>query len=161
MKLWDLYRVIKFYLKFNFTNLNGFITFVDNNCAKLTHLFLTDLHFTQWPFSLCVIKWKVIILQCQSADLRGNCTGSFHIPLQQLTFFFTLYLFKQRSAQFHCLLPNGYFSVVLEWREINDTCQSLKCTFIKQTSTASHEPGEHLVARSGTFIDRTCKSLVK
>lgn len=101
------------------------------------------------------MKWKVIILQCHSAELCATALDLFTFHFSSLLFF-PLYLFKQEGAQFHCLFPNGYFSVVLEQWGINETCQSLKFSFIKQTSAAPHEPGEHLVAQSDTFIDRTC-----
>lgn len=109
----------------------------------------------QWPLLLCFIKCKVIILQCHPAELCAAALDLFTLHFNSLLFF-PLHLFKQRGAQFHCLFPNGYFSVVLKQWGFNDTCQSLKFTFIKQTSAAPHEPGEHLVAQSDTFIDRTC-----
>lgn len=57
---------------------------------------------------------------------------------------FTLYLFELKSVAFHWLLPSGDFSLAVEWggRGINNTCLSLKFTFIKQATAALHEPGE-------------------
>lgn len=106
-----------------------------------------------WPH-LCFLNGRLLFY-----NVTRLCSVQQHWIFSRSTsaaYFFSLYLFKQRGAQFHCLFPNGYFSVVLEQQGINDTCQSLKYTFIKQTSAAPHEPGEHSAAQSDTFIDRTC-----
>lgn len=46
-------------------------------------------------------------------------------------YIFTLYLFELKSVAFHWLLPSGDFSLAVEWCRINNTCLSLKFTFIK------------------------------
>lgn len=50
---------------------------------------------------------------------------------------FALYLFEQRSVQFHWLFPSGYFSRAAQRWGINNTCPSLKFTFIKRASTTT------------------------
>ena len=51
---------------------------------------------------------EVIILQCQSAELPCDGSGSRPVRLLPLTFF-TLYLFELKSVAFHWLLPSGGF----------------------------------------------------
>lgn len=59
--------------------------------------------------------------------------------LTSAAYIFTLYLFELRSVAFHWLLPSGDFSLAVEQWGINNTCLSLKCTFIKRAAAALHK----------------------
>lgn len=61
-------------------------------------------------------------------------------------------LFELKSVQFHWLLPNGYFSLVDKQWGINNTCLSLKYTFIKQACAALHGPAESYIAHTVTLL---------
>lgn len=81
----------------------------------------------------------MIFLQCYLVELPQNWISSHSTSA---AYIFTLYLFELKSVAFHWLLPSGDFSLAVEWSGINNTCLSLKFTFIKWATAALHEPGE-------------------
>lgn len=107
------------------------------------------------PFGICFIitdgKWLFYNVSRSSSQVTALDLWSVSPRLfafspscsTSAAYIFTLYLFELKSVAFHWHLPSGDFSLAVGRCGINNTCLSLKFTFIKWATAALHKPGEY------------------